>query len=87
MKFIKEYCQASQICVIRTDNYGSTLQKFLDFLKEAQKDFPQLTPATVEIVHFGGERYKHTFGLEFKVPTGASVPNTYSPINQLEFTL
>jgi hypothetical protein len=87
MEFIKEVEISSRTCVIRTNYYGSSLQKFLDFFSEAKKDFPSLTPEQVEIKHYGGDRIKHIFGLEFQVPSEVTISESYKRIPRLEFTL
>ena len=86
MNLIKEVVPSNRLCIIRTEQYGSSLQKFLQFFAEAKKDFPSLEPKDVEIVRYGGERYAKTFGLEFTAPTGAEIPSTYREIDHVEFT-
>ncbi len=85
MKIIKE--QTKKHCVIRTDTYGKTLDHLLDLYDLAKNDFPEIEPKDITIVHYAGERYKRTYGLEFKKPDGAKVPDDYQNIQQLELTL
>ena len=86
MKIIKEYATKNCICVLRSDCYGSSLMYFAKLLAVAQKDFPGLTLKEVEVRQYGGERYKYTFGIEFSRPEDI-VPDSYSRIKQVEFTL
>ena len=51
---------------------------------EAQKALPELTVDEVTVVQYGGPRCKGMCGLEFNVPAGAEVPNTYTPKRYLE---
>lgn len=81
---IKEYCEEANICVIRSNRYGSNLEKFMEFFAEAKIDFPELTPDNVTIVHYAGESYAHTFGIEFSA-NKSNVPNSYTRIHQLEY--
>lgn len=82
MDIIKEYCEDSEVVVIRNAYYGSSLKKFLDFLKEARMDGFSISEDQVTIVHYGGERYASTFGIEFSYPTA---PDNYKRISRLEF--
>lgn len=83
-KNIYEYSEESNMCVIRQDNYCSTLKHFSDMFAEAKKDFPGLDMADVEVERYGGDRHKYQFGIEFQ-PTDA-VPDRYEAIHQLELT-
>lgn len=78
----KEYCEKSHTAVIRDENYGSQLEKFIEFYNEALKDFPNLNASQVRIVKYGGRRYANTFGIEFEA---RGVPNYYTRIGQLEY--
>jgi len=80
---IKEFCKSSNRAVIREDAYGSQWSKFKRLVNEAKKDFPDLNEDDVEIIHFGGERYAKTFGIEFYT---VYAPDSYSEISQLEYT-
>ena len=83
---IKEYCEKAHRVVIRENNYGSSLEKFERLFREALQDFPFLNKDDVTIVHFGGNRYKKTFGIELSVEN-FEIPNDYVMINELEYTL
>jgi hypothetical protein len=80
---IKEFCKESKTAVIRNNHYGSNLQMFNEMFEEALLDFPNLQMSEVTIVHYGGERYAKTFGIEF---TAIHAPSTYARIGQLELT-
>jgi hypothetical protein len=69
--------------VIRDNCYGSKLSKFLKFINEARKDF-DINEDEVDVVHFGGERYARTFGIEFD--TNTKPPDEYVKIEGLELT-
>ncbi len=85
MKFIKEYAKSAKRCIIRTDCHGSKLSFFDELWVVAKSDFPELTREEVDVVHYGGKRYKGTFGIEFKF-TGTP-PNDYVHVEQVELTL
>lgn len=82
---IKEY--AGRVCVIREDNYGRNLTKFLGMIAEAKRDFPELVDEAITIEQYGGDRIKHQFGIEFVAPDGSAIPEAYKPIRQLHPTL
>jgi len=90
---IKEYWDGSNQhmsepiprCIVRTLSYGKRLS-YLEWLFEmAKKDFPDLKKEDCEIVHYAGQRYKGTMGIEFEPPS--EVPNEYKPISGLEMIL
>jgi hypothetical protein len=82
-----EYFKAGR-CVVRTGGYGCSLLFIQNLFKVAQEDFPWLTEAHVEIVHFGGKQYARTFGIEFDSPNElATPPDGWTEIPELEFTL
>lgn len=76
----------SPIFILRKNTYSSTLAKFLELYNEARKEFPNLQTDEVRVVHFGGERYKYTFGIEFYAIT-TSIPEGYTQIGILEYLL
>ena len=66
MTIIKEFCLYSRQCIIRTDTYAHSLRHFQNLFEIAKKDYPDLKPENVEVIHYAGERYARTFGIEFK---------------------
>ena len=80
---IKEYCDDMSIAVIRFENYGNNLKLFEDAFSEALLDFPLLVPADVTIVHYDGDYYAKTFGIEFSAD---NAPESYTRISHLEYT-
>lgn len=81
MNIIKEYCPYAKIAVIRTNGYGSQLDKFHLFYQEALKDFPNLSLSDIRVVKYGGSYYAKTFGIEFPANHKA---DGYSEISELE---
>jgi hypothetical protein len=74
-------------CVIRTNSYGSQLSFIRHLAAIAIAEFPTLTEDQVEIVRYGGQRYKGTFGIEFTCPVDYTiVPIGWREISQLEYT-
>lgn len=94
MQIIKEFRPAtddggSAIAVIRSNTYGSSLEKFQRFFEIAKETFPKLEPRDIKITQYGGERYKRTFGIEFVVDKKIKslVQHGYRDIEELESTL
>jgi hypothetical protein len=75
------------LCVLRTDTYASNVAHIGLLMAEAEKDFQALDKARVEVVKFGGERYRRTTGIEFWVEPATIVPATYAEIREMEFVL
>ena len=88
---IAEYCKVASNdsfrVILREDNYDSRLSKFLELFEAAKSDFPFISESDINLVHYGGDRYKRTFGLEFSVPDSTSIPDIYVEIHSLEMTL
>ena len=82
----KENVKVGTVGVIRFPHYGSYLNQFIEAANIAKADFPYLTDADIKVVHYGGDRYKGTFGIEFNLPDMESAPEGYSEIHQLELT-
>lgn len=72
--------------IIRTNCYTSTFSHFLMLKSVLDKDFPDVD-IDPEIIQYGGRHYKRTFGLEFTLPQGSSVPQEYDEVGQLEYKL
>lgn len=53
----------------RNNHYAHSFAYIKELVDEAKKDFPNLKDQdrAISIVHFGGERYKRTWGIEFFV--------------------
>lgn len=86
MRIIREYSTYAKRCVLRSDGYLSNLTYFATLYESALEDFPNLKPNAVEVVHFGGDRYRGTFGIQFSWLEG-EVPGHYSRMERLELTL
>jgi hypothetical protein len=56
----------------------------LELFEEARKDFSKLTQKDVKVVHFWGQSYSGTFGIEFTPPN--EVPKTYRSIKKTELS-
>jgi hypothetical protein len=91
MQIIKEYYKPGKgppRFFLRTLDYSRSLDKFLALVEEGKKDFPMLSPEYVKIVHFGGDNYRYTWGIEFDWPVEIrDIPKAYKRIETLEFTL
>lgn len=78
--------------IVRAENYASSLAKFDEFFKIMAADMLTFEPPIeldredVEIVQYGGERYRHTFGMEVTIPEGHAVPENYSRLCMTEPT-
>ena len=78
--------------VVRANNYGSSLAKFDELFDVMAADALTFEPPIeldredVEVVHYGGERYAKTFGLEVTIPEGHVIPADYMRIQQTELT-
>lgn len=87
MNIIKEYALVGEKTLrfsLRTNTYAHSLDFFERLWEEAKRDFPWLDKNDVEVVHYGGIRYKHIFGIEF---TAKDIPDGYTDVGRLENTL
>lgn len=90
MDIIREYCQpktigALPVCVVRTKTHANSLAHFDELFSVAQSDFPDLHREDCEVVHYGGQRYRGTYGIEFfRV---GEIPESYQKIEHLEYRL
>lgn len=79
--------------IVRADNYGSSLAKFDELFDIMSTDMLTFQPPIeldredVEVVHYAGRRYAHTFGLEVSIPEGHVVPAEYVRVPTVESTL
>lgn len=90
MDIIREYCKpktigALPICVVRTKTYASSLAHFDELFTVAQSDFPDLRREDCEAVHYAGQRYRGTYGIEFR--WSGEIPENYQKIEYLEYRL
>lgn len=89
---IKEIVLASKegskngTCIIRCNDYGSSLQHFLDLYQIALADYPELKLEEVSIVKYGGDRFKRTFGIEFST-NDTTAPTGWIEIHEVHLTL
>jgi hypothetical protein len=76
MQIIKRYVNSkdkkSRRMIIRTDCYGSYFSHIKMLVGIAQEDFIMLDDE-IEIVHYGGDRIRGIFGIEFNVTPESSV--------------
>ena len=87
MQIIKEFCAENSTCVVRSNCYGSSFSYIKDLVAVVKSDFPEIDDDMITIVHYAGERYKHTFGVEFVISSKYGFPRGYIGINSLEMTL
>ncbi len=73
--------------VVRTNCYGSNFGFFQMLYNEVKKDFPHITPEDADIKHYAGRSYKHTYGIEFNIKSEIKVPEGYTEISEVEYTL
>ena len=79
--------------IVRATNYGSSLAKFDEFFDIMVADALTFVPPIelhredVEIVHYAGDSYRHTFGMEVSISQGHVVPEEYTRISCTERTL
>jgi hypothetical protein len=98
-KIVKEFVPHEQSValsagrlVVRAENYGSSLTKFDELFDVMAADALTFEPPIeldredVEVVHYAGERYSGTFGLEVSIPEGHTIPADYTRTQQLELT-
>jgi len=69
---------------VRTNTCDHNLDFFLKLFDQAKKDFPDLEPGNIEIVHYSRLQIAHSFGIEFSVNGAGPVPKCYERIDVLE---
>lgn len=82
MEIIKEFSAGQSVAILRTSTYAHSLDHFLKLAEAAKADFPHLKPSEIKIVHYGGKRYRGTFGIEFQITDPP--PESYTRIPQTE---
>lgn len=65
-----------QRCMVWEDNYTHTYRKLLRLIAAAQADFGD-EPLEFEIGVLGGDRHYRQMCIEFVVPNGVAIPDTY----------
>lgn len=79
--------------IVGATNFGSELGRFDTFYDVIAEDAAASVPplpvnrSAASVIHFGSGAYEHTFGLQVRVPEGHVVPDTYTRVNNPEFTL
>ena len=81
MVVIKEVTKEGNY-VLRTDHYGNSLSVFEYLFAKAKDDFPDLQSPSVNVVKYGGWRYKNTYGIEFHID--GELNSAYNIIERLE---
>jgi len=83
-KLIREHVDRD--CIVRSKVYDRSLGHVVELFEAAKRDFPDLDidPAQVEVVHYAGSRYAKTRGIEFRVPEGTEIPESYTEVRQKE---
>ena len=92
MKYIREYCVNNKMqtvaIIVRTLCYDNSFNYFLKLRKQLRKDFPKLiNDKKLNIIHYGGECYKRTFGIEVWLPIDTIIPENYTEISKVEYIL
>lgn len=89
MTIIKEFVRTTTgvIIILRTRTYGSSLQYLNGLYRVALRSFPGIEQQNVNVIQYGGERYKRTFGIEFFVPPGTEIPADYEERDNAEVEL
>lgn len=86
-KIIREYVKGLRDfrAIVRTADVMIDMADLDELFAAAQSDFPGLEKDDAMIVHYGGENYKGTWGLEFFV--SEKPPATYTERQQPETLL
>lgn len=71
--------------IVRRPDYGSKVEDINELAEIAKRDFPQLDDNVLDLIHYGGQRYKGTYGIEFNLDTAP--PSDYREISQVELVL
>lgn len=92
MNIIKEYFISKEYfkakIIIRTDLYTKSFDHILMLKEQLETDFPGLiNDSELDIVVYGGERYKGTYGLEIDIPINTKMPKDYNEVKTVEYLL
>jgi len=91
-QIFKEFCITTNgvtWIVVRPNNYSHRLSDITALVAEARRDFPGWLQSEddIHIIMYGGSHYKGTMGIEFEVPAGTAIPDSYRQIQELELRL
>ncbi len=88
MRIIKEYNigERNIIVIVRSDTYASSYKHISNLVEVAKKYF-NVSDEDIEVVKYGGDRYKRTYGVEFTVDLETEISADFQHISQVEYTL
>ncbi len=88
MRIIKEYNigERNIIVIVRSDTYASSYKHISNLVTVAKNNF-NILDEDIEVVKYGGERYKRTYGIEFTVDLETEIPVDFVHVSQVEYTL
>ncbi len=69
---------------VRTDTYANTAGHINRLAEVIQSDFPSVDPDSMKVCHYAGDRIRRTYGVEFRIPENAVIPNDYIQIQEFE---
>jgi hypothetical protein len=73
------------IGVVRTSTYAKSLNYFMLLAAAVRETFPDVKDEDLRVVHFGGNYYKGTMGLEFDIKEPCTTcPEGWAAIHELE---
>ena len=82
MKFQKE--GGKTYFIIRRSDYGRSFKSIEELYNEAISDFGSLDKSRMEIMYYGGNRYKRTYGIEFAI-NDSVIPIDYVEVENIEY--
>jgi hypothetical protein len=89
MNIIKEFCPGAGngpgTCVVRSDSYNHTVGHINHLMGIISDTYPKIDVKAISVELYGGDRFKHTTGLEFSPPE--SPPDDWTRISRLETAL
>jgi hypothetical protein len=77
----------SAVFVIRSMSYGCTIASLAQMVESARQDFPDLKDEEVRVVHFGGDSFRGTWGIEFDGGSLSVAPPGWRSIPELHKVL
>ncbi len=87
MNYIKEFVispNGVRTGSVRTDTYANSVGHISRLAAVIQTDFPTVDLDSMTICHYAGGRIRRTYGVEFRIPNNAVVPDDYVPILEFE---